>query len=446
MRVRLPFLAALVGLAISLFTPALANAAPAWPSPTTLSKPRQRTASPDIAINSSGEAVAVWHRIVGSRSIVQSAFRPPGGTWSKPTGISSPKGDAQEPRVAINAAGKAVVVWAQVGRKYFVVKSASRSPGGTWSAPSTLSANAREQASTEPQVAIDSSGEAIAIWKGSGNEGVIQSASRPPGGAWSRPVDISKRKSGAGPPKLAIDPGGEAVAVWFAGHDDTVQGAERPPGGTWSKPTILSRRRHEAGFPRLAVNTDGEAVVVWSDQKGKSFGAIQSVSRPAGGEWSDIQNLATAPGSRRSTLAFSEPEVALDAAGEAVVVWERFLNNKDAVIQSAMRSLGGTWSKPTEISEKGNVGQSFAGIDAEGDAVAVWVVVAGNNKNARLTVQGATRPSGAAWSDPADISAKAQEPLQAKVVVNPAGKAVAVWRKATKRFVIQSVSRRLDDD
>ncbi|MGB7684656.1 MAG: hypothetical protein WBL45_02625 [Solirubrobacterales bacterium] len=295
-------------------------------------------------------------------------------------------------------------------------------------------------------MAIDASGEAIAIWETRENESFIQSVSRPPGGTWSRPVDISKRKAGALSPKIAIDPRGGAVAVWFAGSGETVQGAERPSGGTWSQPTNLSRRRHEAGFPRLAVNTDGEAVVVWSDRKGRSFGAIQSVSRPAGGEWSNIQNLATAPGSRRSTLAYSEPEVALDVAGEAVVVWERYLSDKDAVIQSAMRSPGGTWSKPTEISGKGNVGQSFVGIDADGDAVAVWVVVTGNDKNPPLTVQGATRPSGAAWSDPADISAKAQEPVQAKVVVNPAGKAVAVWRKATKRFVIQSVSRRLDGD
>jgi hypothetical protein len=68
---------------------------------------------------------------------------------------------------------------------------------------------------------VDSWGNATAIWEGYGSSHgttfAIQGAKRPPGGAWSRPTDISRRTKGLGEPQIAIDPQGRSTAIWVIG-------------------------------------------------------------------------------------------------------------------------------------------------------------------------------------------------------------------------------------
>src|SRR5262249_5276647 len=95
-------------------------------------------------------------------------------------------------------------------------------PGPDFSVPGTNS--------SEPQLAINPAGEAVAVWKRSdGTNEIVETASRPPGGNWSQPKPLStSAKLGVRPePEVAIDPAGEAVAVWahFNGPETVIEAA-----------------------------------------------------------------------------------------------------------------------------------------------------------------------------------------------------------------------------
>jgi hypothetical protein len=68
---------------------------------------------------------------------------------------------------------------------------------------------------------VDSCGNATAIWEGyhtrPGPNFAIQAAKHLPGGAWSRPTDISRWSSGFGEPQIAVDPQGRSTAIWAIG-------------------------------------------------------------------------------------------------------------------------------------------------------------------------------------------------------------------------------------
>src|SRR3954447_20508180 len=72
----------------------------------------------------------------------------------------------------------------------------------TWLAPLDISAAGRD--ATEPEIVVDSSGSVTAVWaRSDGSHPIIQSATRPAGGAWSSPVDVSAAGRDAIEPEIA---------------------------------------------------------------------------------------------------------------------------------------------------------------------------------------------------------------------------------------------------
>ena len=79
----------------------------------------------------------------------------------------------------------------------------------------------------------------MAVWwrySEGGADHTIEAASRPAGGAWQAPVEISAADRGARDPHVALDPQGNAVAVW-----------ERENGGNW----IVEAAGYDAAGPLL---------------------------------------------------------------------------------------------------------------------------------------------------------------------------------------------------
>jgi hypothetical protein len=177
-------------------------------------------------VDSQGNATAVWagnvftgRRLQSSR--IQSATRPAGGSWSAPVSISKPgHRHVQDPQIAVDPQGEATAIWQRSNGSDLVVQGATRSAGGSWSAPVEITAG-HGQGGQHLRLVVDSWGNATAIWEGydssHGTTFAIQGAKRPPGGAWSRPTDISRRTNGLGEPQIAVDPQGRSTAVWVIG-------------------------------------------------------------------------------------------------------------------------------------------------------------------------------------------------------------------------------------
>ncbi len=243
---------------------------------------------------------------------------------------------------------------------------------------------------------------------------------------WFAPVDLSPPGEYTGAPHVVLDAAGDATAVWntWNGKDTVVESAYRPAGQGWEAPLDISEAsgevtkvsgEHDAGYPQVAVDAAGNVTVVWERALGGLKTAIQADYRPAGGAWQAPVDIST-PGTTESA---QEPWVGVDENGDATAVWKQH-----GTIEGAYRPAGGEWQPPVDISEAGKEALTpKAAVDAEGDATAVWMLQEGGQLIART----AYRPAGEGWGAPTALSAGGEEGGDPAVALDAAGDAVAIW-------------------
>jgi hypothetical protein len=84
------------------------------------------------------------------------------------------------------------------------------------------------ESASEPHVAVNFAGDAVTVWKRyNGTRWVIQGAARPRGGAWRPAENVSSEANSSSEPEVAVDPQGDAVAVWehYNGSNGVIQAA-----------------------------------------------------------------------------------------------------------------------------------------------------------------------------------------------------------------------------
>ena len=236
----------------------------AWQAPIDLSPTADGAVDPQVAFDAHGNATAVWQLRAGSSDVVQAATRPTGGTWQAPVDVSAPGQDA-DPNLAIDPAGDAIAAWDWYDGTNFIIRAAVRPVGSrVWRSPVDLSAAGNS--SYLPQVAVDQQGDAIAVWLNDGTHAIVQAAVRPAGQTWRPRTDLSSADESADNAHVAFDAHGNATAVWTLddGISDIAQAASRPAGGAWQTPVDLSANGEDAVHPQLAVDRQGNATAVWS--------------------------------------------------------------------------------------------------------------------------------------------------------------------------------------
>ncbi len=153
----------------------LTRGAVAWSQPVEISA-RGSLSRPQIQIDQAGNAIALWtysKQTPQANTVVQSASKPAAGTWSAAQDVSASAGSAFWPDLAMNSTGVAIAVWSSPSGPApgsFRVQATFRTPGGPWRAPASIS-NAGQI--WNPQIAIDDRGVAAAVWD---NQGIIEMA------------------------------------------------------------------------------------------------------------------------------------------------------------------------------------------------------------------------------------------------------------------------------
>ena len=138
----------------------------------------------------------------------------------------------------------------------------------------------------------------------------------------------------------------------------------------------LSGAGQDAEDPQVAVDADGDAVFTWWRNDGAND-RVQARARSAAGVLSAVQNLSAA-----GQNAF-DPQVAVDADGDAVFTWSRFDGTNDR-IQARARSAAGALSAVQTLSDAGQTRTSSqVAVDADGDAVVTWRRFDGTNTGCR---------------------------------------------------------------
>jgi PKD domain len=415
-------------LILALLAAQSASAAPTWLSPVNLSEAEPMEGSPQVAIDQQGDITSVWNRSNGTNYETQTAYRPAGGSWQAPVTLSETGYDAGSAQIAVDPEGDAAAVWSTFppasGR---TIQAAVKSHAGTWSAPVTLADIGEPEG--KPQIAIDSRGNAVAVWEEQPiNPGpqYIQTAVRPAGGVWSAPVNVPG--SNGRDPSIAMDAEGNAIVTWLS--FESIQSAIRLAStGTWQAPTNVAAVGLDAGGhpggPALAVDGQGDAVVAWSSASGNGANHIvYAASLSKGGSWQTPAELSGA------SFDAAAPHVGLDPQDDATVVWSASESGGNAVIQAAVKPSGGAWQPPADIVETGeeasNQIEPDVAVDREGNEVATWEGDVGGNR----VIQAAWRSNETgSWQAPVDLSATTAQASYPKVKLDSRGNAVAVWQQ-----------------
>ena len=149
------------------------------------------------------------------------------------------------------------------------------------------------------------------------------------------------------------------------------------PAGVLAAVQTLSGPGEDASGPQVAVDADGDAVFTWERSDGTDQ-RIEARARSAGGVLSAVQTLSDAGQDAGA------PQVAIDADGDAVFVWERVDNSGNERIQARTRSAGGALGVVQTLSNGGQDAQfAQVAIDDDGEAAATWQRFDGANDRAQ---------------------------------------------------------------
>jgi hypothetical protein len=237
---------------------------------------------PQVGVTPEGEAVAIWHAFYNEESGLYVASRPAGERWSV-KGLSSP-GAFPEPKLAITPKGEAVAVWEleYPGRGLQV---ATRRPGQRWGVETIPAAEFERLSFT--QVVTEPGGAAVVWIRSTSDEREdVRVASHPRGGGWTEPSSLFGEEVKDRRPEIVVTRSGEWVAAWdSAGPGGKfIQTASKPPGGSWSAPVNLTRSppAHRSGNsqPELAVAPSGEVTAVWWSYNGTGRVLRAATRRP----------------------------------------------------------------------------------------------------------------------------------------------------------------------
>jgi hypothetical protein len=328
---------------------------------------------------------------------------------------------------------------------------------GAWLPEQDLSAPGRS--ANNPVVAMADDGATTALWekknfKDSGSHGEV--VTREPSQQFSPPSELV---GGITDPQLEMTGGGEAVAAWKRLINNPpgnygIQVAFRPPGGAFGPP-ITAAELPPSILPNelsMALNDNGDVALVWTrtdpnSAKDKAATIVEAAVRPAGGSFSEPEQVSLPieppieePSEPTLHLSAVEPAVAIDPAGNVVVVW-RYFDGTDLVIEASERPAGGNafTAPPDEISAGGV--DSFdpaVAVDGGGNAIAVWAEAG----PVETIVKGSFRPVNDDFEAAEDISAAGQRSLEPDIAVTRAGVATVVWVSAEgEEITIQTSSR-----
>ncbi|WP_332738594.1 hypothetical protein [Hydrogenophaga sp.] len=334
-------------------------------------------ALPDVAINEQGRALVVW--VQGASPLNQiwvRSYNPDTG-WGTAQMMSRPQDTlVAQPRAAINEAGEMAVVWMQTVDVTYQVHARRFSPTLGWGSAVRLD-SAPYDART-PQVSLDAEGRLLCVWYQSDADGRDN--------LWANHIDhdgtsataeqIDQSDGYSNQPVLARLGDGTSVIMWRQTNEVLRQliGLNRfQPGSGWATTTSASGDYASmARSPYLAPWGAAHAVTAWVQSDG---------SRPQ--VWANRiqQGQPGQPQALHSgqTLAQDDARIGADDLGNAIGMW-RLLEGDSQTLWATQWPASGVpgIAQRLDHSTSGSVSESALGVDAQGQALAVWIHMEGD--------------------------------------------------------------------
>lgn len=326
----------------------------------------------DIAMDSSGNAIAIWNQSFGAQYDMMANRYVIGSGWQGAVAIeTSDLGDADEARIAYDLNDNAIVVWKHFDGSFNSVMANWYLVDKGWQKEALIETTAGNI--NNPLIEFDASGNAMATW-------VVLSA-----GIWRVQANyydhllgwqgedvIESVAKGALRGDVAFDHLGNAMVVMNIGvgvNVSNIYANRYVPGKGWDGETPIEQDDTGNAFaPKIAFDKKGNAVAVWYQNDGSRDNIVSNRYDVDSG-WQSVELVET-----DNTGMARSPDIAFDGAGDFVAVWRQ----QDSANISAMANkyvTGTGWQTPEFLensdTEYVNIAPLIA-MNATGRAVAVW--------------------------------------------------------------------------
>lgn len=283
-----------------------------------------------------------------------------------PAATVSPAGGSilHDPTVAIDSNDRAMVVWVRyLAEDDIRVESIYLMPDGTTEPVRTLAF--LTTAAWSPHVALDREGRATVVWYGGSGGHRIQSVRVSAEGVPGPVTPISGLD--AREPRIAMDSDGRATVAWHRGGGQSLAvDAVRLSSDGVPGPVRTLSVPGEGGFlPRLAVDALSRVTAVWAGGQ-----AVQAVRIEPDGTPGAVRDLS--PGGQL-------PDVTVDRAGRATVVWQQDLLPGESTgpedtrrIKSIRIAADGSLGTARTVSGAGQARSPAIATDPFGGATVAW--------------------------------------------------------------------------
>lgn len=405
-----------------------------WSTPANISSPGVNGLNPQATFVSIRNATVVWSGYDGMHYTIQTATAQIGAKWSPPYRLSDTGKNAFFASAAADDKGNTIGVWSLFNNDHFVIQSDSKAVNKQWKKPVQISTSSSHLGdATKPQLAFDQMGNAITVWQQyDGLNNAIFSAYKKEENVWSKPLRLSVSQPfgmGAIDPQVILDNSGKAIAVWLDDSSSSIQYAIKSLRGQWSTPINLSDSSYRVSAPQLAVDGSGKATVVWAKNNGTNH-VIQAAVIDRYGKPSAPIDLSS------QSQDATQPQIAVDSLGNCAAVWQAF-NGENTIIQTVVRLANSGWSPTVDLSEIGqDASEPQIAIDSSGQLVALWK----RSDKQNFIVQATTSSLGSTiWSTPVSLSLPGEDAMTPQMALDSVGNAVAVWQRSNgKNSIIQA--------
>jgi hypothetical protein len=303
-------------------------------------------------------------------------------TWDAAEHPSPTDYDSDRPDVAVAGAQTVEVVWEGWQGDDFNVWGATRPlPAGAWSAPANISKVTLGEAYPEmARVAVGTDDMAHVVWETW--QATIYYASKPAGGTWSVPQQISVDGPVMSNVVIGVSPLNQArFAAWEQGIEPTdiftsqteIQFTTSASGapGEWEEPISVSGLTRNALAPDIVVDSTGAVHLVWAAELHSDVPQIFYRRRSPEGVWGAIRQVASRPG------ACETPAIALDPLFRlAAVAWAEEQDDANREIYFASQFSDSNWSVPANVSRTPDLSRSpDTLVMSDGRILVTWVEV-----------------------------------------------------------------------
>jgi PKD domain len=197
----------------------------------------------------------------------------------------------------------------------------------------------------------------------------------------------------------------------------------------WQVPVAISTGDRALGA-ELALNAAGDAIVVWDEESGPDCAAdpaaLSCVHLLEAASRTQASSVWGAPVEITRPGVGALPQVAINAAGDGAITWIHDIG-RDRVLQACIRrGVSGSWPHANDLSDAVlQIRNERIGLDDRGDAIAVWA----QRVDTAFVVHAEVRPSAiGVWSSATRLSSPGADASGGPVLgLTPGGRAFVAW-------------------